>query len=323
MQQNQIFVNAQKRNRGQSFFILLLLICTYSSVTNATELPEWLATPPADSQLWFYSIGNGEDLKQAKNSALAELSTRIQIDVQTTTQQFVQANNQQVDYFLEQDNRFNSEKMSFNNVEVVREFKHEQGTYVLIKVDRDSFFSAKYIAIEENFAKLLSPENLQTPDSLATKLSKVINYQWQKNWLTTQLNILNAYDIDITELNRLKQKIEQDVIEVAQQVSTTLTLPENMAPPIRSPLEQWVTNVGFIKKANPNSIDLQIIATSANTWQGEDRFNHVHKIEFELLFLLNQQLLSQKRFSAQAFANQAQIAQQHSIEQLIQQLPSR
>ena len=54
---------------------------------------------------------------------------------------------------------------------------------------------------------------------------------------------------------------------------------------------------------------------------GQDQFHHSVKMEFDLVFLFNQQVIANKRLSAQSYAAEMPLARQQSITQLLGQLP--
>ena len=73
--------------------LALILLCSLIGAISpsAYAYPDWALTPPADTAQWFYTIGAGPSAAVAKQNALAELANRLQVKVQATSQQFVDA----------------------------------------------------------------------------------------------------------------------------------------------------------------------------------------------------------------------------------------
>ena len=272
--------------------------------------------PTSDSEEWFYSIGSGSTRSEAQKSALAELASRIQINVKTATQQFVEANNQDVDYYLELDNQFNSKQMNFNNIEVIRQHQDNSYIYVLAKIDRVSFFNAKIQRLEQQLKQFQTDQSLP----LKQQVSKLIAYNWQEQAIADELTLLDAYKVKPVQLADLKNQIDYNNRLLSKALNLQTHIPADLDASLRQQLEQWLINAGLTLDHKNDGNNLMLLVTSPNQWHGQDKFNHVNKIEIELAFLFEQEIVVQKTFTAQGFAPQKENAKQQANEQLARQL---
>ena len=296
--------------------IILCLLFSISTHVNAAQMPDWLMTSPNDSDQWFYSVGSGKTRSEAQKNALAELANRIQINVQSSTQQFVEAQNKQVDYYLELDNKFDSEQMNFNNVDVIRTHQNKETLYVLAKVDRDSFFDAKV----KRLINTLNQLEIKETAPLKQKVAKLISYNWQKQTINNEITLLSAYDIKVNIPTDLQSRIEAKSQYLAKNLNLETHIPNNVSHTIKQQLMSWLTKSGLSVDKKSNGQTLHFIATAPNHWIGKDQFNHVNKIEFEVVVLFEDEIIDKKQFSTQAFAPDPVIAKQQATEQIVRQL---
>jgi len=306
-----------------SLFVLLFSARLFAA---SSDMPDWLLSPPSDSDTWFYSVGSGIDVNEARFDALAQLASRIQINVQSNTQQFIEQNNQQVDYYLELDNRFSSDSFDFNNVDIVREFNDANSIYLLVKIDRQSFFDAQ----AKQLSDTLNTIQLNDDDSTALRVEKLLTYRWQKNKIDNTFTLLKAYQQDINVLEFLQKQIELENAQTANSIKLSLNLkPDNNDPnnSIRNALLDWLqqagiksairVDAGFSRSANQ---PLEVVMTTPTYRFGQDDFHHVTHISTELTFIFQQNLLLQKQISATGFANSTSSATKQAIADIVRQI---
>jgi hypothetical protein len=101
----------------------------------------WVSSAPSDSVEFYYGVGDGKSITEAKNNALADISSRISSTVNGSFSSSVSAtrlgDNEEVALKVRQDVVTKSKEVEYNNVEV-QESANENGVWhVLVKVDRN------------------------------------------------------------------------------------------------------------------------------------------------------------------------------------------
>lgn len=285
---------------------LLLFSMFFNAHASLNNYPDWVLNTPSDNRVWFYSVGAGSNQQQAQQAALAELSTRLKVSVQSISQQFVDAKNKQVDFFLEQDSKQVSEQFDFNNVEILSEHQDEQSLFVLVKVNKDSFFNNRLQQLSDNVSRV-SPNSLDSP---SVKMHKLINFNWHKNTINSELKFLNAFQIDTESIAQQLSQIERHNQDFASSVKTEL-VSTDLANELLADIKNW-QNKALLNGLNKNSEhSLTIVVEGVNQRHGQDQFNALTQLEANLNFLYEGEIIYTQYLQSQAFSsNQAQATRQ-------------
>ena len=100
----------------------------------------WVSSPPSDTAQYYYGVGEGKSITEAKNSALADVSSRISVSVNSTFSSSVSAtrlgDNETVASKVKQDVLAKSKEIEYSNVDVQESANNDGVWYVLVQVDR-------------------------------------------------------------------------------------------------------------------------------------------------------------------------------------------
>jgi len=122
---------------------LLVLIALGIALIASESVPSWYFNPPSDNETSWYGVGEGSTLRQAKDSALADIASRLSVTIsskvsknatQTSTGAF-SSYNQNVNVNQESEVK----KIAFNNFEVVSTSQNDSKALVLVEVDKAKF----------------------------------------------------------------------------------------------------------------------------------------------------------------------------------------
>ncbi len=104
----------------------------------------WLQTPPADNPHYFYAVGYGQTLEDAKNDALSGISSKISVSVESTFNSSVTAtrigDDEEVLKNTKNEVVAKSKQIEYSNVKVLKSKKVGDEYAVLVEVSRDDLF---------------------------------------------------------------------------------------------------------------------------------------------------------------------------------------
>lgn len=298
--------------------LITLLFGLILPFAHAGTLPSWVTAPPEDSLNWFYSVGAGDTEQLAINQALETLSTRLQVTIQTDTQQFVEAKDGNTQLYLETDSLLSSSGLTFTNIETVKTAHYNNDILLLVKVDRQAFFQQIHYQLKNTLLDFLVPN---VPEQLSSALVKIIQYQQIKTNLERKMYLLEAYAFNTQDLKTLSRKLQQRASKLAQLISYRIIL-ANINQPGVKPMHQSITqnlqSIGFT--SNTKSHQLKVVFAGVNIQQTETPFHSAVKLSAQLHYLLDNQLIYQYPLSATAYNQNAKMAKQQALTLLQAQL---
>ena len=207
-----------------NFFILLFLISIlFTACTNSQEkievkntYPSWYLNPISKDNIYFYGIGEAENLDKASKNALKNLSSSIFVKLQTSETLKKESILKYREYvFKEYSQNINSqtENLTFQNYEIINSKKHRYNNFIVqvrvkkqdlinsLKYDLNSIYK-KY----ENFnlvktlskdplTKYLTLKEIQTlfiQSINKTKILKSIDSKFNNKDFDEKLNTISA-----------------------------------------------------------------------------------------------------------------------------------
>ena len=301
-------------------FTLFLFVATF--IARAADFPEWTLNPPSDDRLWFYSVGADTDVNDARKNALAELTSRLAVTIQSTSQQFVSSANSNsseatADFYLDIDTKQKSNQYTFNRVEVVRQFYDEQHQtfYVLTRINKDVFFEQLHNQLLERVNRLKPDSELA--ENKAVSLEKLIKFNCQKRSLIQDLALLKAYQQDAEQIDLYLTLMQKQFGQLA--AATPLKLISSNTVNLTS-IKNWLSQAGFNLATTNKNNQLTLFVSDINQWQGEDEFQFANKQNMQLAFVYQGNVLQQQTISSIAFANDQRLANKKAEQLLNKQL---
>ena len=130
--------------------ILLLGLFLFSSCNGASSSVSgqqkaasaaWINSTPSDNSSYYYGVGEGKTITDAKNNALADISSRISVSVNATFSSSVSASrigdNEEVASKVKQDVTTKAKEIEYSNVEIQESSNDGEKWHVLIQIDRN------------------------------------------------------------------------------------------------------------------------------------------------------------------------------------------
>lgn len=168
----------------KKLFISLLLVLFGVSATasqNSNASMSWLNSPPSDSSEYFYAVGYGETISDAKSDALATISAKISVSVASSFSSSVSASRQNgdEDVLSESKNEVvsQSKNIEYTDVKVQESFDNGKQWAVLVEVDRAILASSYERKLSGVDAKIKAEWDVFTQSTSLEKLklSSTIN----------------------------------------------------------------------------------------------------------------------------------------------------
>jgi hypothetical protein len=144
-------IEIEGKNLKQSKLATLLLgLFLFSSCNGASSSiavqqkaasVAWINSTPSDNSSYYYGVGEGKTLTDAKNNALADISSRISVSVNATFSSSLSAsrigNDEEIASKVKQDVVTKAKEIEYSNVEIQESSNDGTTWHVLVQVDRN------------------------------------------------------------------------------------------------------------------------------------------------------------------------------------------
>ena len=124
------------------FGIVFLSACGSATPVSADNQKEdWIVAPPADNNAYFYGVGQGDSVEDAKNDALSNISSKISVNVSSSFNSSVTASrlgdDEEVLSEIKKEVVTKSKQIEYTNVKVIKTQQKDGLYFVLVEVSRD------------------------------------------------------------------------------------------------------------------------------------------------------------------------------------------
>ena len=180
------------------------------SLCAAEKIPAWYFNPPADDEIFWYGVGEGDSIRKAKDEALADIGSKISVTIgskvtkdatQSTTGTFV-VYNQNVNVNLVSEVK----KMSFNNFEVVYTAQNESKQLALVKVEKARFLKDQSQILKDTLNEFDRLKLITANKSALEKFQKYQSMLPEYEKSKTILSVLASFDFPFDRIG-VSQKI--------------------------------------------------------------------------------------------------------------------
>jgi len=291
--------------------------------TQVESLPQWVTTPPGDSQQWFYSVGAGENKQQAQINALETLSSRLQVTAQSNTQQFVEAKDGTTELYLETDSLLSTSNLTFTNIDIVKTARLNNEFFLLVQVDRQVFFQQLHDSIKEKLITYLIDNKAVGIANLSPALFKLIQYNQAKGNIQKTLGLLRSYAFETFELDTLITQLQQRAQSIAEKVGYQVVLAnteQKQATDIEVSLINQMQSMGLTSDQKTHT--LRVVFTGINKKTSTTEFHTAVQMSAELIYLLDDNIIYQTPLNAIAFNQTPELAEQQTFDAIQLQLGS-
>lgn len=150
----------------------------------------WVSSAPNDTSTYYYGIGEGKTQTDAKNRALADISSRISVSIDSSFSSSLSAsrlgNDEEVLSKVKQDVVAKAKEIEYSNVGIEESYNDGNAWHVLVKVDRNELakgYIAKLDKVDNQikdewdiFQSATVFEKLKLSNKINTLLSQTDNF---------------------------------------------------------------------------------------------------------------------------------------------------
>ena len=146
-------------------FVTLITACSSSEdvkptvISTHTSMPSWYTDPDVSNKSYIYGLGQGDNRKDAINSALNDAVSTLHVSVSSSFTRSISSTNnngtESYDKSAQESINVVTDELSLNNYEVVEQERLNNGTNVaLIRVNKHKLFESLYSDLENAFKML-------------------------------------------------------------------------------------------------------------------------------------------------------------------------
>ena len=169
----------------------------------------WLQNPPADNPHYFYGIGYGDTLEEAKNDALSGISSKISVSVASTFDASVTASrvgdDEEVLKNIKNEVVAKSKEIEYSNVKVLKSKQTDGQFAVLVEVSRDDLFRSYKRKLDKIDEKIQTEWELFQKASPFEKLKIANNIERYLKQTDTIFPLLHILDESFDESKYTKR----------------------------------------------------------------------------------------------------------------------
>lgn len=126
----------------------------YSNTQSNADIPEWVKTPPGDSSVSMYGIGEGYNLESAKQSALKDIAGKLATNVKSESENRDYLYNGMGSSAFQQKVNTQVKDTKLTNYEVLKTTQSQGQYYALIAMSRAAFVKDKLDQLTEVNSKI-------------------------------------------------------------------------------------------------------------------------------------------------------------------------
>ncbi len=247
--------------------VLLFLSACGANASVSVKGDDWINNPPADNALYFYGVGYGATLEEAKNDALSGISSKISVSVASSFNSSVTANrvgdDEEVLKSIKNEIVAKSKEIEYSNVRVLKSAKVGKEYAVLVEVSRDDLVKNYERKLQKIDEKIKTEWEIFQKASAFEKLkiaSNIEKYLAQTDAIFPLLHTLDEQFVDSKYTSRYK-KYTKAIREAKNDLYVKIEYDEN-SESLVSLLKEYLSREG-VKFSNSRYNVLLKISTKA------------------------------------------------------------
>ncbi|MFA6144720.1 MAG: LPP20 family lipoprotein [Sulfurimonas sp.] len=189
---------------------LMVLIGLGIGLIAGENVPSWYFNPPSDNETSWYGVGEGNSLRQAKDSALSDIASKLSVTISSKVSKSVTQSSTGMLSTYNQNVNVNQEsevkKMSFNNFEVVSSSQNDSKALVLVQVDKAKFLKDQLQTLTDTVKDLDGLQQAPQGKSILEQYQAFKSMEPDVEKAKTIISILTTFDIPF-ERTKMSQAV--------------------------------------------------------------------------------------------------------------------
>jgi hypothetical protein len=183
------------------------------SDSSVSSVPSWYNNPMVSNVHYYYAVGEGNSLKEAKIDALNQIASEISVNISSSTVIEKVATTNSYKKKMQSKIKSNIQNIRFVDAKVIKNIAINNKYYVSVKVNRDTLFNAQLQLVENKYneAKALFDNSLNKSYikilQNQTTIEKLIDEAIAKLPILKSINANFDQNSYLDKLNNLSQKI--------------------------------------------------------------------------------------------------------------------
>ncbi len=157
--------------------VFIFASCNGASVPKqqaSSASASWVNSPPNDTTMYYYGVGDGQTQTDAKNNALASISSRISVSVNSTFSSSLSASrlgdNEDVLSKVKQDVVTKAKEIEYTNVGIQESYNDGAVWHVLVQVNREELARTYIEKLNKVDSKIKNEWDIFSSSSVFEKL---------------------------------------------------------------------------------------------------------------------------------------------------------
>ena len=251
-----------------ALMVLFLSGCTNSKkeVTKSFEFPSWYLNPMANDNVYLYGIGEGFNLKEAKQNALVSLSSSLMITIESKSSLKKESILKYREYVFKNfniDTTSNTEKLTFKNYETINVKKQRYNNILVqVRVKKTDLINSLNKEVKNLYKEYKDISNSREND--LKRYFKLLNFQRNFISKTNKVEILSDLDksFDMTYHEKLLKNIYSSLNKLKSSITFSVNS-HNVNDTMNSKISEYLTQKDFlIKSASKYKVVYEIINNS-------------------------------------------------------------
>ncbi|SDI59840.1 LPP20 lipoprotein [Ferrimonas sediminum] len=294
--------------------LALVLFLLHTTACVAT-VPSWYLAPPADTASHLYGVGAGLSPLNARQQALIDITSRLQVRVQGRLKAHTQTLNGQVDQRVEQQVESENAAFTLSNYELY-ESAHDKNTfYQLIRVDRPALMAGLEQQLNQHLEQL--SQLRQQPMSSLRQFRKLNQNLTTADTARALAGVLEQQQHPVPDLAPLSW-FERRLAEHKANSSILLEFTDT-SPQTEAFVSQWLDDSGF-QVSGPNPI--AILKFNIDAQPARELFGQYHvRLDGKLTVVDQGQIVHTKRLTSTGVSSLSEaqakaVAEQQLLKQI-------
>ncbi len=203
---------------------LLMLVGLGIGLIAGDNIPSWYFNPPSDNETSWYGVGEGNSLRQAKDSALADVASKLSVTISSKVSSTTTQATTDLYTSLNKNVNINQEsevkKISFNDFEVVSSTQNDTKALVLVGVNKAKFLKDQGQTLNDTIKEIKALQMAPVGKSILGQYQKFQEIAPDVEKAKTIISILTTFDpsFNRTQMINVLRDYRDSMDEIRSQI---------------------------------------------------------------------------------------------------------
>jgi hypothetical protein len=218
-----------------------------------TKTPKWYLNINRSNSIYYIGVGEGHSKREAKISALNQISSEISISISSNMKITQLSQNNNFSEKIEQVTKASVAKIDFSGVIIMKIVESANKVYTKLKVDRSILFDAQKIKVDKLYNDTLSLYNHSIANGVFELLRNYASIEDKILKISARLAILKAIDANFnqSEYQAKLDKIINNSLTVKSNAGIYVSGKDNV---FKEMIKQYISSIGLSIVTSKNHV---------------------------------------------------------------------